>query len=300
MGRAHLPFLRKLAVVGVAATLVASSDAGAQGSGAAPTPTPVALRYDAGIDVPILVGGAVFYGTSEVFKGLWAPPRCRWCDRRDGGEDHLNGLDAAARRALLWGNPRDAALLSDVGLFVLAPLLTFGVQAGAARDAGQVPATGENLVIVGEALVVAMAVNQVAKLTFGRERPFVHALPEDAKGKASQPSDNNLSFFSGHATATFTLAAASGTVAALRGYRLAPLAFATGGTVAALTAYLRIAADRHYLTDVLVGAAFGTAVGVALPVLVHGRRDEGGPPSASSSGQPAGPTPTMLTFGGAW
>ncbi len=35
--------------------------------------------------------------------------------------------------------------------------------------------------------------------------------------------------------------------------------------------YFRMAADRHYLTDVLVGAAVGTAVGIGVPLAFHGR-----------------------------
>jgi membrane-associated phospholipid phosphatase len=45
--------------------------------------------------------------------------------------------------------------------------------------------------------------------------------------------------------------------------------------LAATTGYLRIAGDEHHLTDVLAGAAAGTAVGIALPRLLHGREGSG-------------------------
>jgi membrane-associated phospholipid phosphatase len=77
------------------------------------------------------------------------------------------------------------------------------------------------------------------------ERPFVHVLPPAQKGRTAQPDDNNLSFSSGHTTATFALAAAAGTVATMRGYRWAPLTWIVGGALALGTGYLRIAADRH-------------------------------------------------------
>ena len=38
-------------------------------------------------------------------------------------------------------------------------------------------------------------------------------------------------------------------------------------TLAASTAYLRIAADKHYFSDVLVGSAFGMASGIAVPLM---------------------------------
>lgn len=45
---------------------------------------------------------------------------------------------------------------------------------------------------------------------------------------------------------------------------------ATGLGVATTTGLLRIAADRHYTTDVLAGAAIGLASGLLVPRLIHG------------------------------
>jgi membrane-associated phospholipid phosphatase len=70
---------------------------------------------------------------------------------------------------------------------------------------------------------------------------------------------------------TFGLAAASGVVASRRNYRLAPLVWGVGLTLALATGYARIAADRHYFTDVLGGAAIGTLVGGGVPFLLHPR-----------------------------
>ncbi len=44
--------------------------------------------------------------------------------------------------------------------------------------------------------------------------------------------------------------------------------------VASLTAYFRVAADKHYLTDVLAGAGVGSAIGFGLPYLAHRRKDD--------------------------
>ena len=54
---------------------------------------------------------------------------------------------------------------------------------------------------------------------------------------------------------------------------------------------MRIAADRHYLTDVLVGAAVGTAVGLAVPHLMH---KEPAPPDL---GPPPPPEAPQLVVG---
>jgi membrane-associated phospholipid phosphatase len=65
--------------------------------------------------------------------------------------------------------------------------------------------------------------------------------------------------------------------------------------MAALTGYLRIAADKHYFTDVLVGAIVGSAIGVAVPYFAHRPSTDApdGPPAARG-GVPA------MSFGGAF
>jgi membrane-associated phospholipid phosphatase len=80
-------------------------------------------------------------------------------------------------------------------------------------------------------------------------------------------ADNNVSFYSGHTAMSFALATASGTVASLRGYRLAPVIWVVGIPLATLTGVLRINADRHYFTDVLTGAVLGSAMGFLGPWL---------------------------------
>ena len=55
----------------------------------------------------------------------------------------------------------------------------------------------------------------------------------------------------------------------MRQYRLAPLVWGTGIMIGLATAYTRIAADRHYFTDVLAGAGIGTVIGAGVPLLFH-------------------------------
>ncbi|MBU1241038.1 phosphatase PAP2 family protein, partial [Myxococcota bacterium] len=43
--------------------------------------------------------------------------------------------------------------------------------------------------------------------------------------------------------------------------------YVINGTLAAAVAYLRIAGDKHYFSDVLTGAAIGTVMGVLVPLL---------------------------------
>ncbi|HMA96886.1 MAG TPA: phosphatase PAP2 family protein, partial [Polyangiaceae bacterium] len=126
-----------------------------------------------------------------------------------------------------------------------------------------------DLLIVAQATMLSVNVGQGIKLATARQRPDVHAGSESNRDQQASTEDN-LSFYSGHTSVAFALAAASGTVATMRGYRMAPLVWTVGETVAVVSGYFRIAADRHYATDVLAGAVMGSFVGFAVPYFLHG------------------------------
>jgi len=205
--------------------------------------------------------GALYVVSETIAKPALAPDRCRWCS--------VDGLDDGVRRSLAWSDPRRAASISNLTGFVAAPVLVFGLTALAASSAaGDGERAGriiDDALPIFETVVYSELVTQAVKFTFGRQRPEVHF--RDPGAAASQ--DSNLSWFSGHATLTFGLAVSAGVVAHRRGSALEPVIWATGLTLAATTAYLRIAADKHYLTDVLAGAVWGTATGILIPRLTH-------------------------------
>jgi membrane-associated phospholipid phosphatase len=68
------------------------------------------------------------------------------------------------------------------------------------------------------------------------------------------------------------------------------LACVTTLTMATATRTLRIAADKHYASDVIVGAGVGFSSGYLLPVLLHFNR----PPRKSDS------SPTLGYMGVSW
>ena len=260
--------MRRLAAAGVGlALLISGGRAGA---------SPAELRWSAAVDVPVTLAAGLAWVVTEVLKPELAPRGCRWCA--------VDGVDLGVREALVWRDRSAADTASNVTAFVLAPAVAAGGDALIAGHDGSLEKVPVDTLLIAEAAFVAADLNQLAKLLVGRERPFVHALDADAKGRTTHPSDNDLSFFSGHTTETFALAAATGTVATLRGYRWAPASWVAGGALAAVTGYLRIAADKHWLTDVVVGMLVGAGVGVAVPLVFHGRvaGTEGGPGQASS------------------
>jgi len=245
------------------------------------------LRWDPALDVTVTVAGAAAWVMTEVFKGDLAPSHCRWCS--------VDAMDAGVRDALVWRDTASADTVSHVTGFALMPLASLGLDALAAAHDGALANVPKDALFIVEAGVIAGDITQLTKMLVARERPFVHALPPEQKALTPQPSDNDLSFFSGHTSEAFALAAASGTISTMRGYRWAPVVWSAGGGLAATTAYLRIAADKHWLTDVLVGMVVGAGIGFAVPYLFHAPVDD---PPKSSSGAPRALPTTAMTF--AW
>ncbi|HYF25279.1 MAG TPA: phosphatase PAP2 family protein [Baekduia sp.] len=115
--------------------------------------------------------------------------------------------------------------------------------AGAALDRERRPRWLKALAIVG----LAYAINVALKGVVRRKRPLIADLP------ALIATPTKLSFPSSHATSSF--AAARAYAALMPG---APLY-----AVAAAMAVSRVALGVHFPSDILVGAALGTAIGSA-------------------------------------
>jgi membrane-associated phospholipid phosphatase len=216
--------------------------------------------------------GWTFWITTEALRPTLASQYCRWCDRDANGNDTLNSFDKNVRKAVKWYDTAGAAWASDISAFVVLPLLSAGTLAYLEYDQDGFRHAFEDAVIIAEAGAVAAVAGQVMKYTTARARPYAHARAggEYVPGYGiTYVPDDNLSFYSGHATYTFCLATAAGTVASMRGFKGAGWVWAGGLATAALTSYLRVAADRHYATDVLTGAALGTAIGFAFPYFLH-------------------------------
>jgi len=211
--------------------------------------------------------GSALYAISETAaKGTLAPAHCRWCT--------VDGLDNRVRSTLVWGNPARAAALSNITGFIAAPIVMLGLTAySASGAAGDGETTGriiDDTIPLLETVLYSELVVQAVKFSFGRQRPIVHF---PIQLTTVPTSDDNVSWFSGHATLTFGIAVSAGIVAHRRGSPLEPVIWATGLTLAAATSYLRMAGDKHYLTDVLAGAAWGTASALVIPRLTHALPD---------------------------
>lgn len=208
-------------------------------------------------------------------------------DRDDPWRETL-GVDEEVRSGLRLSDAsqrRAARTTSDVlaGVVVAYPIvLEAGVNAWWAKSSRRVglELAGMQLEVLG----LNAALVNTSKWLFSRERPYGRLCGSElASGsKDCRDDDRYLSYFSGHASFTFASVTAQ-CVQHVR-WRLwgdvpAWVPCGTGYALAATTALLRMAADRHYVSDVTTGAVVGTAIGLAVPWL-HYRASLGGDPRA--------------------
>lgn len=232
-------------------------------------------RATAGEPAPIILRrtGALallleFFGVVGAFVALSVAAgdpatACRWCG--------TNRFDDALRRLLVQRDPHDAALASHALSMLAAPALAFGaVIIPALRRRRGRHALQDGVIVLNAFLLVTGVADGVKKLT-DRTRPGVfHGRVGEIEASAT-PLEHYLSFFSGDTAWAFVLAATAATLAQLRGYAGSRGVALAGALIGVATGALRVAADMHWATDVLAGAAVGTLVGVALPRLLHGR-----------------------------
>lgn len=193
-------------------------------------------------------------------KNQIAPSKCRWCD--------VDPFDEWGHDNIRWSNTGAADAAVHVTGYALAPLAAFGLDALAAGRDGVISDFFVDALLIAEASALSCFTAEIVKISTGRQRPYAHF------GGGSVSPRDNMSFYSGHTSLAFSLAVSSGTVATMRGYGLAPVIWGAGLAVAAATGYLGLAADRHYLTDVIAGAVIGSAFGFGIPYIFHRPRED--------------------------
>src|SRR5512143_3183026 len=124
------------------ARVVALALAAAMAAPARAQEPPRPLRHDATVDLSVTCAAALSWVALGLLGPELAPLSCHWCAPP--------AIDQKVRSALLWGNPRAAAVASDVGLAALpAGLLAFGWFS--ARGAGDRDAFWTDTLIIAEA-----------------------------------------------------------------------------------------------------------------------------------------------------
>ncbi len=193
-------------------------------------------------------------------------------------------FDDATRGGLQLGSPSArqlAASISDglvLGLTAVPVLLDAAIMAWLVR--GDPELMGRMILIDLQAHAFAQGLTTIFKYAVGRERPMARGCREDAQRRREDPTCDSRpdpeiapeSFFSGHTSLAFTSAALiclHHTELGLFGPEGDAAACATGMALASTVGILRILADRHYATDVILGAGVGILSGWLVPWLLH-------------------------------
>ncbi len=110
-----------------------------------------------------------------------------------------------------------------------------------------------------QVLAINGVLTNAVKALVGRQRPSAYY-------ETWEPADDdNLSFYSGHTSFAFAMGTSAAYMLTESHPQHKTLIWATTLTLATGTGYLRIAADKHYMSDVIVGAVMGTLVGYWVP-----------------------------------
>ncbi len=107
-----------------------------------------------------------------------------------------------------------------------------------------------------QSVVIASGITLFLKGAFHRERPYEQRNLDPYQFQGPSFYRSNLSFPSGHTTVAFALASSVSSYADHRWYVAVP-----AYTLAGITGWSRIYQEKHWPSDVVLGALIGTAVG---------------------------------------
>jgi membrane-associated phospholipid phosphatase len=183
-------------------------------------------------------------------------------------------FDDWARRVLRLSSPSAraaASTTSDVLLFTLVAVPFLDAWLGAGVGHGRPDIAWKLTILDAEALLATSFVSLGAQHLVARARPFTTlCVHQPTAGECTDGSSQDTSFPSGHSSIAFT-------VALLECVNHAHLDTDRSGwngaacpvtlIAAGVTGLLRIASDRHYATDVIVGGLLGAGIGYLVPTL---------------------------------
>jgi membrane-associated phospholipid phosphatase len=201
--------------------------------------------------------------------GVDYPEKARW-------EDPIL-FDALVREALRVRSQqgrRSAALVSDISWYVPMVLpFAEGVALPLFTDDWNWYAAWQLTTLNTQAVSVVALLTRAGHRLVARQRPDVEPCEEDPTYNDTCFGGSYASFPSGHSSAAIAgagLSCAHHSYLRLLDGGVADLAVCLAATAFGVTnGFARLAADRHYASDVLVGLALGWGVGFGMPALLH-------------------------------
>ena len=159
-----------------------------------------------------------------------------------------NSFDSFLREKIHWGNSKNelAAEISDV--------LLYGVIVGSIPFSSVYLKDQDFLLINLEILSINGIITNIVKYAAQRQRPYSFYSEKN-------DDDSYKSFFSGHTSTAFAIGTSTAKMLAKYSDINKGIVWVSALGLASATGYLRIAADKHYFSDVFTGAIVGTIVG---------------------------------------
>jgi len=213
------------------------------------------------LDVPIATAAGLVGGTLHLFREELVVDRC--APSCDG--DAVNVLDATTL-GTYSGAAHDAGTVLISASLLLAPGSAL-LGALASHGDSRWEQALEDTVLLAEALGVSLFAHQLTAFTAQRPRPYAYG--EGAPEALRSGANSYLSFYSGHTANSFAMATAASYLFTRRhpdSPWVVPLWTFSHG-LATLQGYTRVASGYHFWSDVLVGAAVGSAIGLTVPIL---------------------------------
>lgn len=183
--------------------------------------------------------------------------------------------DEPVRDALRAGSPEGISLAGRISDVMLVTTIAYTTLA----DALLIPLLQDDPDLAWQASLahslafgITLTAGGIVKRATGRARPYERNCQADPTAPGCSSHDIYESFYSLH---TGLAATSAGVSCALHLERnlfgdMPADIMSCGGSIAAatMTGLLRVVADRHYLSDVLIGGLLGFAVGYIVPLLV--------------------------------
>jgi len=230
-----------------------------------PRGSPFDVRWE--VDLPVTAVSLLVGVVPEIpglsLKSELGPPRCGLtCDKMQ-----INALD----RTVVGNHSKTAGLVSDVFVVsnVALPIAVFdAIDVGTTRPPDGWRGYGKDAMVLAEVASVDWALNSVVKFAVRRPRPLAYD-PVNFSDQERLDPEASLSFYSQHSSLSFAMATAYSYLFTLRHPRhpLVPWVWAFTEGMATATAVLRVAAGKHFWTDVITGAGVGAGLGVLIPAL---------------------------------
>lgn len=215
-------------------------------------------------DSVLIACGAGLYGSALIAKNVF------------GGDDydsskkyHKSDVNAFDRPFMNEYNHTldNLGTVTCALTFIALPTALFGGEAAVGNFSNS--NLLEAAVMLGEAALFTNGIKDWIKLSVQRERPYMYFDERDKDGLEN--NDFEYSFLSGHTANAFM--GATFTTYVFCNYfpdsKLKWPVIATSYLLASGTGVLRMSSGNHFFTDVLAGAAMGSACGFLVPFVHH-------------------------------